>query len=56
MLHRKYTKYIFLIITIVNAIVQLSEKPLKPKNWISAVIFLILSIMHLINENKKKNL
>ena len=53
MLDRKYTKYIFLIIAITNAYFQLSENPIKYKNWISAIIFLVLAIMHLIYENRK---
>lgn len=53
MLDRKFTKYIFLIVAILNAIFQLSEKPIKYSNWISAIAFLILAIMHLINESKR---
>lgn len=53
MIDRKYTKYIFLIVAILNAYFQLSEKPIKYNNWISAIAFLILAITHLINENRK---
>ena len=53
MISRKYTKYIFLSVAIANAVFQLIEKPITIGNWISAVGFLVLSIMFLINENKK---
>ena len=53
MLDRKYTKYIFLVVAILNAIFQLSEKPIKYNNWISAIAFLILAIMHIANESKR---
>lgn len=53
MLDRKYTKYVFLIIAILNAYFQLSETPIRYKNWISAIIFIALSIVFLIKENKK---
>lgn len=53
MINRLYTKYIFLAVAIVNAILQLSEKPIKISNWISGIGFLVLSIMHFVNESKK---
>lgn len=53
MINKKYLKYVFLVITIANAIVQLSEKPLKTSNWLSAICFLIVSISYFRNENKK---
>lgn len=53
MLYREYTKYIFLVVAVLNAIFQLSEKPIKYNNWISAIAFLVLAVMHLLNEGKK---
>jgi uncharacterized protein with PQ loop repeat len=54
MVNKFYTKYIFLTVAIINVILQLSEKPIKISNWISGIGFLVLSIMHFINESKKK--
>lgn len=54
-MNRHYTKYIFLAVAIANAVLQLLEKPIKISNWLSAAGFLILAIMHLINEIKKSN-
>lgn len=53
MLDKKYTKYIFLILVILNTFMQLSEKPIKLKNWLSVVIFIALYVMYLFNEKKK---
>jgi len=53
MINTKYSKYIFLLVAILNAIFQLVEKPILLKNWISAVGFVILSIMFFIRETNK---
>jgi len=53
MINKHYTKYIFLAVAIANAVFQLLEKPIKISNWLSAIGFLLLAIMHLINEKKK---
>lgn len=49
----KKKSYIFIIISIINLIVQLSDSPLKLSNWVSAIIFLVLSLWFLINNSNK---
>jgi len=54
MLDKKYTKYIFLTFIILNTFIQLFDKPVKFKNWLSIIIFIILYIiMYVFNEKKK---
>ena len=49
----KKKSYIFIIISIINLIVQLSDSPLKLSNWVSAIVFLVLSLWFLINNSNK---
>ena len=54
MLDKKYTKYIFLTFIILNTFIQLFDKPVKFKNWLSIINFIILYIlMYVFNEKKK---
>lgn len=53
MLNKKYTKYTFLVIAILNTFIQLSERPIKLKNWISVIAFITLYVIQLFNDRKK---
>lgn len=55
MLNKIYKKWIFLAIATLNAVLQLTGKPLKFKNWFSTIIYFVLFIIILYEEKIKIN-
>jgi uncharacterized protein with PQ loop repeat len=49
----KVVLWIFLLLAIINFVVQLSDKPLKLSNWVSAFVFFILALYTFFYGRKK---
>lgn len=54
MLNRKYAAYTFLMITILNAILQLYENNANVWRYICAGCLLVLAVINVVNESRNE--